>query len=148
MNRNGSRILLVLVGLPVIFAWGCSFFFSACANVTCDEGEVCDNGACVPAPGCNNDEDCGAGQVCDNGECVAEGECQSDADCDAGEVCDEATNTCVECDGNEDCDDNNACTADSCAVNTCAHAPIACTTVATCPNGCDNACTLLGVCSD
>jgi Cys-rich repeat protein len=147
MNRNRSLVLWVAMGCPVVLLWGCNFLLSPCANVSCDEGEVCRGGQCVPEPECDSNDDCGAGEVCDNGDCVAEVECDSDADCDAGEVCDEATNTCVECDGDADCSDGNACTADSCVGQTCVNTPIACVTTATCPAACDTAC-VNGFCSD
>lgn len=140
MNQELRRFLLVLVGLPAIFASGCNIFFNPCANVTCDDGDVCVNGECVPEPACTNNDDCGAGEVCDNGECVDEPECLSDGDCDGGQVCDEATNTCVECEGNADCDDGDACTTDSCAGLLCLNVPVTCTSVANCPDGCDRVC--------
>lgn len=142
---NSIRRVICLCSLTAILACGCNFFFNPCADVTCDAGEVCVNGACVRE--CDTTADCGAGEVCTNGNCVAAGECDSDDDCDAGEVCAEATNTCVECEAAADCDDDDACTTDSCASNVCLNTAIACVTVATCPAGCDVACTS-GFCTD
>lgn len=39
-----------------------------CDGVTCDTGEICQEGMCVP--GCNENEDCAAGSVCCNGGCA------------------------------------------------------------------------------
>lgn len=162
---NLIRRGFLLFSVPALFACGCNFFANPCASVTCEQGEVCVNGTCVECNGdedcaagescingacladCDTNEDCDPGQVCNNGNCESTSECEEDDDCDAGEVCDEATNTCVECDGAVDCNDNDACTADSCAAQACVNAPITCVTAATCPDGCDTACTL-GVCTD
>lgn len=66
-------------------------------------------------------------------------------ECEADEICDNGT--CRPRCGNSVCDDNDACTTSTCVLDVCAHTPIPCVTVETCPAACDAACTA-GVCTN
>lgn len=65
-----------------------------CAAVSCDDGEICQDGSCVP--GCNENDDCAAGSVCCSGGCV---DLSQDVNhcgmCD--EACDMPANMAVSC---------------------------------------------------
>lgn len=70
----------------------------------CVEGEICEQGECIPDPcdGCAEDE------ICVDGECVA-GECESDEDCVDGFCVDYL---CVECREDVDCGEYEMCNDD------------------------------------
>jgi hypothetical protein len=84
----------------------------------CAEGELCDEGECVPAlPDCEADGDCAAGEVCEAGECVpAPPDCEADGDCAEGEVCE--AGECVpappECENDGDCAEGEICESNEC----------------------------------
>jgi hypothetical protein len=69
--------------------------FGSCADVTCPQGQVCDDGACVPT--C--DPACAAGETCDMTQsppvCVAS-KCAQDI-CTDGSCCDPMTGFCGNC---------------------------------------------------
>jgi len=123
MKSLKTMNLLLLCLLVGVFACGCPFNNDPCANVECDDGEVCEDG-----------------------ECVAEG-CNSDADCTAGFCSEAAGDICVECITDEHCDDEDLCTEDTCGNAQCSNNTIDCETAASCPAGCNASCTG-GVCSD
>ena len=83
-------------------------------DADCDEGEVCEDNACVPDLECVEDADCDEGEVCEDNACVPDLECVEDADCDEGEVCED--NACVpdlECVEDSDCDEGEVCNLDN-----------------------------------
>jgi len=66
-------------------------------NLTCDDGNVCTDDACIPATGCsftNNQAACSDGNACTTGDSCANGWCLSG--------------------GPLDCDDEDPCTVDTC----------------------------------
>ncbi len=108
----------------------------------CGANFLCQNSACVAAPGCKSDveckttkqvcspteavcvdcnsaSDCGTDQVCNAHTCVAAPPCKSSKDCIA--VCDVISGTCVDCVSDTDCKteqfcntSTHTCTADLC----------------------------------
>jgi hypothetical protein len=73
--------------------------------VTCLEGEI----------ECENDDDCSEGEICEDGMCIPDLECAEDSDCDDADVC--TVNTCVDgvCEADAViCEDDNECTAGAC----------------------------------
>ena len=115
--------LLLLCMLVGVFACGCPFNNDPCANVECDDGEVCENGECVAEP------------------------CETDDDCSQGFCSETLGNICVECILDTHCDDEDACTADTCGNALCSSDAIDCLTADDCPAGCNASCTD-GACSD
>ena len=119
-------------------------------DADCSEGEICDEGLCVPAPECVDDADCGLGEICLDNECVPDLECVDDADCGLGEICldnecvpdlecvDDADcglgeicldNECVpdlECVNDAECEDDDLCTDDLCESGFCSNPPTDC----------------------
>jgi peptidoglycan-associated lipoprotein len=77
-------------------------------DADCDEGETCQEGACVTRQGwCETDDDCPGGQICRGNECVA---CESDRECGPASKCSEGA--CVSrgtCDTDADCADDEDC---------------------------------------
>ncbi len=66
---------------------------------SCPAGTVLTNGACVPptAPECVRNTDCGTNQICQNGACVPappQPECVNDNDCGDNEACQGGTCNC------------------------------------------------------
>jgi MYXO-CTERM domain-containing protein len=101
----------------------------ACADKTCDPGQVCHGGECRAAcegvvcpPGqiCSGDRcidpcagvTCDAGQVCVGGVCIASCECRQ---CGGGESCQAATGACVEA----ACVDKTCAPGTSCRAGAC-----------------------------
>ncbi len=61
----------------------------------CPAGEVCENGACVPARPCAGPADCETGEVCSvTGTCIPEGTCLDDGDCIGADFC-SANGNCI-----------------------------------------------------
>ena len=101
-----------------------------CEDVTCEDGEICSNGVCIPYDPCAG-VTCEAGEICSNGVCISDpcagvtceegetcidGECVPDdpcagVTCEDGEIC--SNGICVEddpcrgvtCDAGETCVD-------------------------------------------
>ncbi len=93
-----------------------------CANVVCDDDNVCTDDACDPATGecvfTNNTADCDDGSACSMDDTCVDGACVGgDApDCDDLDACTvDACDPLTGCVNNEaSCDDGSACTTDSC----------------------------------
>lgn len=107
----------------------------------CAEGEICEDGACVPdaVTGCEEDADCGEGEVCEEGACVSTG-CADDADCPGGLICEDGACLDPGCADDTDCAEGQICDEGACIeVEECAPEDCACEAgeVATCV---DNAC--------
>jgi hypothetical protein len=131
-------------GVAICFEGDCTF---ACTdNRTCDPGEQCRNGvclpdectgtgtedcpdgercngagACVPFTGCESDDDCSDTQFCSPaGICENRRGCTSDLNCGEGEICDNGG--CVpttECEENADCEAGESCVANLCVPGLC-----------------------------
>jgi len=84
----------------------------------CPTGEVCENGACVPARPCATAADCDPGEICStSGACIPEGTCLGDGDCADADFC-SVNGTCIPdgtCAVDEDCLPGMECDAS----NTC-----------------------------
>ena len=82
-----------------------------CDNITCDPGDSCDDGVCVPDDPCA-DVTCNPGESCDDGVCTPDDPCD-DVTCDPGEICDDGVcvpdDACanVTCGVGEVCDNGN-----------------------------------------
>ena len=80
-----KRLLPLLLLLATVLAFGCKGCApEPCEDVTCLQGEVCQEGTCVPQPtGC--DPACASDEVCRAGECVSlDPQCtEVDEPCDA-----------------------------------------------------------------
>ena len=92
MKKLGLTLTLAL-GLSACGSSGGAPVEEGCkGDGDCPRGEVCEAGACVPAPlECEGDADCDVLEICTDDECVAV-ECKADSDCVAG-TC--AANVCV-----------------------------------------------------
>lgn len=78
-------------------------------NGDCAQGQICQNGSCIPDPSiCQRDANCPPGQTCQQGRCVPEsGGCKSDAECGAGREC--SNGTCINSNPPPDGGGNSAC---------------------------------------
>jgi hypothetical protein len=87
----------------------------SCADVDCESGQVCKDGACVD----DCDPACGADEVCDHtqtpAQCV-ESQCDEES-CPAGGCCDPLTGACgaCPCEG-VSCPDGQVCVEDECVM--------------------------------
>lgn len=63
-----------------------------CADVKCDDGEICVDGACEAVDPCLGME-CSDTETCVDGACVPNDapDCEADEDCEDGEICSEGT---------------------------------------------------------
>ncbi len=85
MSRMFGAIGIVLAAGLVVFVAGCPLL-DPCTFVTCDDGEVCEEGECVAEVDPCEGVTCEAGEECDNGDCVAVDLCEG-VTCEDGEEC-------------------------------------------------------------
>lgn len=115
---TGMLALACMLGVGLMLcSTACNVLFPECrSDADCPDGEVCQNGVCVTAPGpeCTTDADCANGEVCVNGVCeeAPAPECTTDADCAEGMVC--VDGVCEEapapeCTSNGDCAEGEVC---------------------------------------
>jgi hypothetical protein len=97
-----------------------------CDLITCDEGEVCENGVCVPEADPCEGVECGEGEVCEDGVCVPEADPCEGVECGEGEVCEDGVcvpepDPCegVTCEEGEECVDGVCVPVDPCEGVTC-----------------------------
>lgn len=97
-----------------------------CDLITCDAGEVCENGVCVPEADPCEGVTCDPGEVCEDGVCVPEADPCEGVTCDPGEecvdgVCVPEADPCegVTCDPGEECVDGVCVPVDPCEGVTC-----------------------------
>ncbi len=99
----------------------------SCEGVSCDGGQVCEEGACV-APPCARDEECGAGRSCQAGRC---GTCVPRTCADAfprcGSSVDDGCGGAIDCPA-EVCGPGQTCEAGCCRQFTCEQIPGLCGT--------------------
>jgi hypothetical protein len=111
----------------------------AAVPVNCDDGNPCTDDTCDPTNGCvhnpNNantctlTDKCLQNPVCNNGTCtgtptpVAAGCTNTNICANGTRACDPTSGQCVTVNP-DPCNDNNPCTTDSCANNTCSNTPI------------------------
>jgi subtilisin family serine protease len=77
-----------------------------CSNelISCDDGDTCTNDTCDPAIGCVYTFTCNKGELCIDGSCVP-GVCENDGFCESGEHCKSCPNDCISGSGEVICGD-------------------------------------------
>jgi len=109
---NLGDLMLILPGGNLTFE---RIIENSCDDVTCDEGETCVEGNCVPVDPCD-DVTCEDGESCVDGACVTDDPC-ADVTCEDGESC--VDGECVAgdpCDG-VTCEDGESCVDGECAAS-------------------------------
>ena len=101
---------------------------SCTSTADCEEGQVCQDGACVAPTSCSSADDCEEGEICEDGACVVPTSCSSADDCEEGQICDNGTCAAAgqqACTANNDCGPDKLCHEGQCFCD-CHGSPISC----------------------